>query len=139
MNIKLKLLIISDLLILGSFGLIAPIFAIFLNGNIQGGNLVTAGLATTVFLVVKSVLQIPLSKYFVDKEKHKAHLLLLGTFFIISVPFIYVLAKDIYMIFLAQAIYGLGTAFAYPSWFSLFAKYIDKKHTGKGCSQSINS
>jgi len=130
MNTKLKLLIFSDILILSSFGLIAPIFAIFINENLSGGSLASAGLATTIFLVVKSSFQLPLSKYFVDKERHKTRLLLFGTALIISVPFIYVFAEHVNTIFIAQAVYGLGTAFAYPAWFSLFTSYIDKRHTG---------
>ena len=130
MNKKLLLLILSDIFILSSFGLIAPIFAVFITENLIGGTLVTAGLATTVFLVVKSTVQLPLSKYFIDKEKHKTHSLLLGTFLIITVPFIYFFAKSVYTIFVAQAIYGLGAAMAYPAWFSLFTTYIDKKHKG---------
>jgi len=130
MNKKLLLLILSDVLILSSFGLIGPIFAIFIIENLEGGTLVAAGLATTIFLVVKSVVQLPLSKYFIDKEKHKTRSLLFGTLLIISVPFIYLTAKSIYAIFVAQAIYGLGAAMAYPSWFSLFTTYMDKKHKG---------
>ena len=126
---KLALLILSDVLILSSFGLIGPILAIFITENLIGGTLVTAGLATTIFLVVKSAVQLPLSK-FIDKEKHKTHSLLLGTILIISVPFIYFFAKHVYVFFIAQAIYGLGAALAYPSWFSLFTTYMDKKHRG---------
>jgi len=130
MNIRLKLLILSDILIISSFGLIAPIFAIFIDGGIEGGSLVSAGLATTIFLVVKSSAQLPLSKYLIDKEKHKTRLLVFGTFLIITVPFIYVFAEHVNTIFVAQAIYGLGTAFAYPAWFSLFITYVNKKHKG---------
>ena len=130
MNKKLLLLILSDVLILSSFGLLAPIFAIFITGSIQGGSIVAAGLATTIFLVVKSAVQLPLSRYFVDKEKHKTRSLLLGTFLIITVPFIYFFAKHVNTIYLAQAVYGLGAALAYPAWFTLFTSYIDKKHKG---------
>jgi len=123
-------LILSDVLILSSFGLIGPIFAIFIIENLEGGTIVAAGLSTTIFLVVKSTVQMPLSRYFIDKEKHKTRSLLLGTLLIIAVPFIYIAAKSVYAIYIAQAIYGLGAAMAYPSWFSLFTTYMDKKHKG---------
>ncbi len=128
-NKQLLLLILSDILILSSFGLIAPIFAVFIKDNLIGGSLITAGLATTIFLAVKSVVQLPLSWY-IDNERHKTKLLVLGTFLIIIVPFIYIFAKSVYMIFFAQVIYGFGAALAYPTWFSLFTKYMDKKHKG---------
>ncbi len=131
MDKRLWLLILSDMLILSGFGLIGPIFAIFITGgSIEGGTLVAAGLATTVFLVAKSIVQLPLSRFFIDKEKHKTHSLLLGTLFIITVPFIYTAAENIYAIFVAQAIYGIGAAMAYPAWFDLFTAYMDKKHRG---------
>ena len=130
MNKKLLLLILSDILILSSFGLLGPIFAIFITDTIEGGSIVAAGLATTIFLVVKSTVQLPLSKYFIDKEKHKTRSLLLGTFLIITVPFIYFFARHVNVIFIAQAVYGLGAALAYPAWFSLFTTYIDGKHKG---------
>jgi len=129
MNKKLLLLILSDVLILSSFGLIAPIFAIFIKEDLIGGSLITAGLATTIFFAVKSVSQLPLAWY-IDKQKHKTHLLIFGTFLIVIVPFIYVIAKNVGTIFVAQIVYGLGAALAYPSWFSLFTKYMDKKHKG---------
>jgi len=129
MNKKIWLLILSDVLILSSFGLIAPIFAIFIDNSLVGGTLVTAGLATTIFLGVKAIIQLPLSK-FEDRNKHKTQLLVFGTFLIISVPFIYLFAKTVYVIFIAQAIYGMGTAMAYPAWFSLFTTYMDRRHAG---------
>ncbi len=130
MHKKLWLLIFSDIFILSGFGLIAPIFAVFINNNLVGGSLIAAGLATTIFLIVKSAVQLPLSKYFIDKHDHKASFIVAGTFLIISVPFIYAAAKDVHTIFIAQAVYGLGTALAYPAWFSLFTMYMDKKHRG---------
>ena len=130
MNKKLLLLILSDVFILSSFGLIAPIFALFITESVDGGSIVAAGLATTIFFVVKSVVQLPLSKYFIDKEKHKTRSLLLGTLLIIVVPFIYIFSRNVMHIFIAQAVYGFGAALAYPAWFSLFTNYIDKKHKG---------
>ncbi len=130
MNKKLLMLIFSDLFILSGFGLISPIFAVYLNTSLIGGSLVAIGLATTIFLVVKSAVQLPLSKYFIDKHDHKAVFIVIGTILIVSVPFIYMFAKNITTIYIAQAIYGLGAALDYPAWFSLFVLYMDKKHRG---------
>ena len=123
------LLILSDVLILSSFGLIAPIFAIFIIENLEGGSLVAAGLATTIFFVTKSVVQLPLARY-IDKQKHKIVLLCIGTFLVAIVPFIYSMSTSVKGIYFAQVVYGIATALAYPSWFSLFTYYIDKKHKG---------
>ena len=126
---KLAMLIMSDIFILSGFGLLGPIFAIFITENLKGG-IVAAGLATTIFLVVKSAVQLPLSDYFIDKHDHKTAFLLIGTLLIIAVPFIYFTAKSVTTIYIAQGVYGLGAALAYPAWFSLFTLYTDKKHRG---------
>jgi MFS family permease len=126
MNKKIIWLILSDILILSSFGLIAPIFAIFINRQLAG-TLVEVGIATTIFWVVKSVLQLPLSKY-IDRHRHKQIFLIIGTFLIITVPFIYALSTSVYGIYFAQAVYGIGGALAYPAWYTLFVAYGDKKN-----------
>ncbi len=129
MKKELFFLILSDVFILSSFGLIGPIFAVFIKDNLIGGSLTSAGIASAIFFVVKSASQLPLSKY-VDKNHHKLSLLILGTFFIVFVPFIYSFSVSVRGIYFAQVIYGFGTALAYPAWFSLFTTYMDKKHKG---------
>jgi len=43
------------------------------------------------------------------------------------VPFIYIFSKHIYLIFLAQVVYGLGSGLAYPTWLGLWSTHLDKK------------
>ncbi len=127
MNKVIWLLVISDILILSGFGLIAPIFAIFLSSGISGGSIVAAGTAATIFFLVKSIVQLPLSMY-LDKKRSKLGFLWAGTFLIVLVPFLYAFSPSIKFIFFAQVIYALGAAMAYPAWFSLFTMHLDKKH-----------
>jgi len=54
-NPVIQALIFSDLLILSGFGLISPILAVFITNQIRGGSLEVAGLATTIYLVSKSL------------------------------------------------------------------------------------
>ena len=129
MNKVIWLLTISDILILSAFGLIAPIFAIFMNSGITGGSIVAAGLASAVFLLVKSAVQLPLSIY-IDKKRSKLLFLLIGTFLIVIVPIFYALSKSVSLIYIGQGVYGLGAAMAYPAWYSLFTMHLDKKHRG---------
>lgn len=123
------LLIISDILILSAFGLVTPIFAIFLKEGISGGSILAAGIASTIFLLVKSVCQLPFSLY-IDTKRSKLRFLLFGTLLISAVPFVYAFSPNVSWIFFAQGIYGLGAALAYPTWFSLFTMHLDRKHRG---------
>jgi DHA1 family quinolone resistance protein-like MFS transporter len=120
-------LLLSDAFILTGFGLIDPIIAIYIDGNVQGGSIFAAGLASTIFFVTKSVIQLPFSRY-VDTHDNKIKWLLVGSLLISLVPFIYIAAPNIYFIYLAQLIYGIGSGLAYPTWLGLWSTHLDKKH-----------
>lgn len=126
MNNIIKLLILSDIFVLTGFGLIEPIFSIFVKENLLGGTLVTAGFASTIFLVVKSLMQLPLAHY-VDKKQNREFFLITGSIVIAFVPFLYAFSVHIYHVYLAQILYGLGSAMAYPTWLSLFSTNLDRK------------
>ncbi len=120
---------LSDIFIITGFGLIGPILAIFIKDNLTGGTLFAAGFASTLFLIVKSITQLPLSRY-TDSHDDKIKLMVIGTVVIALVPFIYIFASHIWHIFVAQAIYGIGAALAFPTWISLFTTHLDKKKEG---------
>ncbi len=120
------MLVISDIFILTGFGLIAPIFAIYVNDSIAGGSIFMAGIASTIFFATKSLVQLPFSTY-VDKHDNKHLLLLIGTLLTTLTPFIYMLAKDISIIFLAQVIYGIGAGLSFPTWMGIWTTHLDKK------------
>jgi len=128
MNKTLKLLILSDIFVFSGFGLISPILAIFIKDNLVGGTILAAGIASAIFLVTHSVLQIIFAYIFNPKDRR--WMILIGTFFIAIVPFGYIFSTNIWHLYLIQFIYGLGAAFAYPSWASLFTAHLEKGQRG---------
>ena len=126
MNRTLKYLMFSDIFIGTGFGLIAPILAIFIKENLAGGTIFAAGLASTIFLVTKCLVQLPFSRY-VDRHDHKVKWLIIGTLLIAAVPFIYIFTKTVNFIYFAEFIYGLGAGLAYPTWLGLWSTNLDKK------------
>lgn len=127
LNRTIILLMLSDVFVLTGFGLIDPIIAIFIDGSIEGGSIFTAGIASTIFFVTKSLLQLPFSKY-VDKHDNKIHWLIVGLMLVTIVPFIYIFAPNIWYIYLAQFVYGIGSGLAYPTWLGLWSTNLDKNH-----------
>jgi hypothetical protein len=126
MNRTMKLLLLSDIFVLTGFGLIQPILAIYINGGgVTGGTMLSAGLASALFLFTKSMVQLPFGHY-VDKQPGKTKWLILGTFLMAGVPIIYITANSIYHIYLAEVIYGLGSGLAYPTWLGLWSANLDK-------------
>ena len=129
MNKTIKLLILSDIFVVTGFGLISPILAIFIKDNLIGGTIFSAGLASTIFLITKSVVQLPFSRY-ADSHNSRKFWLIVGTLLFTTVPFIYIFTKSIYMIYIAQIINGIGSGLMYPTWIGIFSTHLDKKHEG---------
>jgi DHA1 family quinolone resistance protein-like MFS transporter len=130
MNRTMKLLLLSDLFVLTGFGLIQPILAIYINdGGVTGGSMLSAGMASALFLFIKSLVQLPFGHY-VDRQSDKSKWLILGTLLMAAVPIIYLSANSIYHIYLAEAVYGLGSGLAYPTWLGLWSANLDKGKEG---------
>jgi MFS family permease len=125
MNNTIKLLMLSDIFVLTGFGLIEPILAIFIKDNIVGGTIFAAGIASTLFFVTKSIVQLPFSRY-VDLHDNKVKWLKIGVLLIATVPLIYLFARHINAIYVAQVIFGIGSGLAYPTWLGLWSVSLDK-------------
>ncbi len=128
MNRIVKILMISDIFVFTGFGLIEPILAIFMKDNVVGGTIFAVGIASTIYLVTKSLVQLPFSRY-VDNHDHKLIWLKIGSGLIVLVPFLYMFAKEIHAIYMIQIIYGIGAGLAYPAWLGIWSANIDKNHT----------
>jgi MFS family permease len=128
MHKTLKLLTISDIFVFTGFGLVAPVLAIFIKDNLIGGTLLAAGISSAIFLIVHALLQILFADIFSAKDRR--WMLILGTALIALVPFGYIFATNVWHIYIIQFVYGVGAGFAYPSWYSLFSSYLDRKEGG---------
>lgn len=128
-NKIVKYLILGDLVFEASWGLISPIFAIFIVEKIVGGNTLVAGLASAINLALFSIVRIPLA-VFLDKtprEEDDFLLMFLGFLFASFVPFGFIFSKFPWQIYILQAISGISTAAAFAGYMSIFTKNIDKE------------
>ncbi|MDO8512463.1 MAG: MFS transporter [bacterium] len=126
-NRTIQLLMVSDIFVLTGFGLIDPILAIYIKDGLVGGTVFSAAFASTLFLLVKSLVQLPFSRS-VDKmtDVSRGRWLLLGTVFIAVVPFIYIFSSSISYIYLAQILHGAGSGLAYSAWLGIWSTHLDK-------------
>lgn len=127
-NRIVKTLIGADIIFLSAMGLIAPIFAIFVTQHIKGGDIKVAGFAAGIYLITKSILELPIGR-FLDKtkgEKDDLYCLVIGYLIVACVPFGYALASYAWHIYVLQGFYALGIAMAWPSWCAIFTRHIDK-------------
>lgn len=121
-------LLVADIFVVSGFGLIDPILAIFVKDNLIGGTVFTAGLASTIYLISKSLTQLPFSKH-VDTHDDQDDLkwLIRGTLLVFVAPLIYIFSTHIYHIYIAQLIHGIGSGLAYSTWLGLWSTHLDKK------------
>jgi len=128
-NKVVKIMVFSDLFLNSGWGLIGPILAIFIVNNIQGGNVKVVGIAVGIYLLVKSVLQIPIAHYLDlnHGEKDDYYALFIGTLLTAITPIIFIFATISWHIYIAQIIHALGMAMALPSWSAIFTRHIEKK------------
>ncbi|MBU2635020.1 MFS transporter [Patescibacteria group bacterium] len=127
-NKVVKIMVFSDLFLNSGWGLISPILAIFIVKNIEGGDVRVAGIAVGIYLLVKSVLQVPIAHYLDlnHGEKDDYCALFIGTLLTAVTPIIFIFATISWHIYIAQIIHALGMAMAVPSWYAIFGRHIPK-------------
>jgi MFS family permease len=131
-NRVIRHLVVSDFVLNFAFGLLSPIFAVFVLKNVQGGELKVIGLATTFYWVARTLSTVPLSRL-MDKtngERDEFYFLVAGTFIMSSVPLFYLFASLPWHIYLIQFVLGLANSMAVPAWRILFTDHIDRGRTG---------
>lgn len=131
-NRVIRFLTISDILMLSGWGLVNPIFAVFVTGQIKGGNVEMAGLAITISLLTKSLVQLPVARL-IDKKRGEIDdfwVMIIGSLVISFSAFLYIFANAISHIFLIQIVNGFGSALSYPSWLAIFTRHVDTHKEG---------
>jgi MFS family permease len=127
-NNLIKILTFSDAVILSGWGLTNPLFAVYVTQQIRNGNLEKIGLATAVYWIVRSVLQLPFAKL-IDSVKGEIDdfaLMATGSVLMTTVPFLYFFATESMHILLLQGLLGFASAMVSPSWLAIFTRHIDK-------------
>ncbi len=132
MNKLIKFMIYSDLIFQTGWGLINPIIAVFITDQITGADVAVVGIAATIYLVVQSIIQIPISHY-IDSKKGEFddyRIMIVGSVLLASSAFLYIFAKEIWHVYLIQIVGGIGAGLSYPGWVAIFTRHIDKNREG---------
>jgi MFS family permease len=132
LNPILRTLIATDLFVLSALGFTSPIFAIFIERNVAGGSIAAAGFAQTIYMVVKSLLQLFVGR-FNDRDRGNVRefwTALVGYAIITAVPFCYLMVETINELYAVQVLFGIGGALAYPGWMVIFTKFTDPQREG---------
>ena len=131
-NKVIKTLVLADFLLISPWGFVNPILGIFAVSNIEGATLGTVGFATSIYWIIKSVFQIPISRY-LDSSKSEAddfYSMIIGTFLVALVPIGYIFVQTTAHFYLLQIISAIGDAMSVPAWYAIFTRHIDKGKEG---------
>ncbi|MFA6943624.1 MAG: MFS transporter [Patescibacteria group bacterium] len=131
-NAVIQFLIASDIIIVGAGGLLGPIFALFIEDFIVGGNAAVAGIAAAIYLLTKSLGQIPVAM-FIDKirgEKDDFYVMLTFSIITALLPLAYLMITTPLHLYIVQFFYGLATAMTFPSYMAIFTRHIDTHKEG---------
>lgn len=131
-NKIIKTLVVSDLFLNLGWGLLSPVFAIYILGKISYNNPLqaaeVAGLAALFYWIPRSFFQIPVAIYLDRKhgEKDDFNAMFCGMLIISCIPIGYLFAYLPWHIYLCQVIYAAGISMVLPSWLAIFTRHIDK-------------
>jgi len=122
-------MVYADFLLISATGFLTPISAVFVTTQIVGATVATVGFATTIFWVVKSAIQIPVSTYADAKrgERDDYQLMLIGSVIASTVPLLYYyFAREVWHVFAFEVLNGIAYAMHVPTWLAIFTRHIDK-------------
>lgn len=131
-NKIVKVLIISDFFLNLGWGLLSPIFALFVLQNITLNNpekaAAVAGFAALFYWISKSLLEVPIGRMLdsIKGERDDYWLMVLGLFVVAFVPIGYLFSNNPWHIYMLQILHAVGMAMALPSWLAIFTRHIDK-------------
>lgn len=111
------------------FALAGPFVSVFIVKGISGGTASVVGVAAMIFLLTKSLLQVPFSRLVdqASQENKIVGILSVGHLVIALCPLVLAFGTEPWHVYLANFFCGLGNALAYPSFNALFTHHMDKK------------
>lgn len=125
-------MVITDFFVNSAFGSFAPVFAIFITGQITGGNAKVAGFAASVYWITKSLVQLPIARFLDHSKSEKRHFwaMFLGYLFSALTPFMYLFVAEPWQLYVVQGFMGFCMAWAVPAWYSIFTRHVDTWRVG---------
>lgn len=125
LNKIIKYLIYSDLIFYSGWGLISPIFALYLVDSLKLTAFVV-GMAAAVHLITRSLLRVPFGMQADKSQKIAFRFMFWGLLVAALVPLGYISAASSAHIYALQALLGASLAMSTAGWTSIFAKHMDK-------------
>ena len=128
-NRVVKFFVFADLLLFAGWGVVNPIFSIFIIDEIVGATLPTVGIASALYWFARSITQPSLARM-LDKregEKDDLYVLIAGLLGMSLFAFIFTLISTIPQLYILQFVHGVAVGAYSDSWSAIFSRHLDKK------------
>jgi len=127
-NRIVKYFILSDLTFLAGWGLLDPLFAVFITRNIPGATMMTVGIMSAIYWGVKSTFQIPISMFLdkFDGEKDDFYALVVGILLASLAMFSFMAASEVWHLYLIQVFKAIAFALYVPAWTAILSRHLDR-------------
>ncbi len=122
--------IIIDLIFLAGWGLIRPVFSVFIVEHVEAATLTTVGIAVAIYWVLRSLLQLPIAD-FLDRtpgERDDFYVLVAGLLIAALAALSYIFVARPWQLYVVEVVHAVGFACYLPSWRSIFTRHLDKSH-----------
>ncbi|KKU91541.1 MAG: hypothetical protein UY23_C0001G0147 [Candidatus Jorgensenbacteria bacterium GW2011_GWA1_48_11] len=128
-NRVIKHLILADLTLWGGWGLISPVFSVFVVQKVPGATILSVGIAAAIYWIVKSVLQVPIAVYLDkhDGEKDDFYTLITALMITGLAAISFLLVRSVGALFFVTLIQAVGFGLYIPSWSSIFSRHLDRE------------
>jgi MFS family permease len=127
-NKVIRYLVISDLFLFMGWGLVSPIFSVFIIQEIVGATLVTVGIGAAIYWLARSAIQVPTALLLdrVRGEKDDFYALVSGLVLVAVSSFLLAVIKTPAQLYLIQALYGGSFGVYSVAWPAIFSRHTER-------------
>lgn len=128
----IRFMILADFVWMSALGLLTPIFALFVADAIPGATAATVGIAVSIYLITKSVVQIFAASVidWIRGEKDDFWFMFIFSLLGAALPLTYLFMRTPSHLYLIQFFYGICIAFTFPTFMALFSRHLDHAKEG---------
>ncbi len=129
-NAVIKRFVWADLVWLSGWGLLSPIFAVFVLDQIPEATVITIGIAAAIYWILKSIIQIPVA-IAIDRtvSERDDYLVLVVSLMLAGLTsFSYVLVHTVWQLYLVEVLHAISFALYIPAWNGIFTRHLDPDH-----------
>lgn len=125
-------IVLAQFTLTSAFGLLAPIFAVFVSQQIVGGSVAVVGFVISIYWIIKSVLQLFVAR-FIDRnhgEIDDFYFYIAGGFLNAVAISLYFFATEVWHVYAIHSLIAVADAMLVPPFYAIFTRHVDSGQEG---------